>query len=150
MADSPPLPTEQPFDPYDGDLDPQWAWKNFGGLTLEDAKVKFRKRPGIYQADFMAMGGKAFAFDYPVLDTHLRETGFVAPEDRDDRQAWVIPQCIKTRLPCWQWLSLLSTYRPPKAVFRWCHSMSNMLSPANMVAVMKSKTYACPVIGAIY
>jgi hypothetical protein len=55
------LPTETDFDPYQGDLDAQCAWKNFGGLTLGEAFVKFEESPETYQEDFMFMGGKAFA-----------------------------------------------------------------------------------------
>ena len=29
------LPTENDFDPCGGNLDAKWAWKNFGGLTIE-------------------------------------------------------------------------------------------------------------------
>jgi len=101
MNDLPLLPTEQHFDPYDGDLDAQYAWKNFGGLTLDEAKAKFRLHPEFYQEDFMSMGGKAFAYYYPVIETYLRETPLVAPEDRDDRETWILPQCIKHQFQGW-------------------------------------------------
>lgn len=103
MDDSTQLPTEQHFDPYDGDLDAQWAWKNFGGLTLEEAKVKYRQRPDLYYEDFMAMGGKAFAYYYPVIDSYLRETPLVPPEYRDDRESWILPQCIKNQFRGWNY-----------------------------------------------
>jgi hypothetical protein len=103
MNDSSRLPTEQHFDPYGGDLDAQWAWKNFGGLTLEEAKVKFRQIPEHYYEDFMFMGGKAFAYYYPVIDSYLRETPTLPPEDRDDRQAWILPQCIKEQFQGWNY-----------------------------------------------
>ncbi|MBL8820867.1 MAG: hypothetical protein JNL96_20010 [Planctomycetaceae bacterium] len=73
-----PLPTEADFDPYGGDLDAQCAWRNFGGLTLDEATNKFRERPEIYQEDFMFMGGKAFAFYFPVVEAYLRNF----PEER--------------------------------------------------------------------
>jgi hypothetical protein len=34
------LPTELDFDPLHGDLDAQCAWRNFGGLTLDEAHAK--------------------------------------------------------------------------------------------------------------
>ena len=103
MDDLTALPTEKHFDPYDGDLDAQWAWKNFGGLTLDQAKAKFQQHPEVYQEDFMHMGGKAFAYYYPVIDEYLRETPLVAPEDRTDREAWILPQCIKNQFQGWNY-----------------------------------------------
>ena len=90
-----PLPTEKDFDPYGGDLDAQWAWKNFGGLTLDEATSKFRERPEIYQEDFMFMGGKAFAFYFPVVEAHLRDV----PEENDgvDHESWILAHCIKNQ-----------------------------------------------------
>lgn len=46
---NPNLPSERDFDPYGGDLDAQCAWRNFGGLTLEEAIRRFRERPEIYK-----------------------------------------------------------------------------------------------------
>ncbi|HEY5792456.1 MAG TPA: hypothetical protein VIS74_04105 [Chthoniobacterales bacterium] len=68
-----PLPTERDFDPHQGDLDAQWAWKNFGGLSLNQAYGKFLSRPEIYQEDFMFMGIRAFDYYFPVIDRYLRE-----------------------------------------------------------------------------
>lgn len=87
------LPTEVDFDPYGGDLDARFAWKNFGGLTLEEATKKFREIPEIYQEDFMFMGGKAFAFYFPVLEAYLRDV----PEEYegDDRQSWILAHCLR-------------------------------------------------------
>ncbi len=90
------LPTEQHFDPYGGDLDAQCAWRNFGGLTIEEAKVKFCEHPEIHQEDFMFMGGKAFAYYYPVIDSYLRETPLLPPEDRDDRKHGYFPNASRS------------------------------------------------------
>lgn len=76
-----PLPTEQDFNPWGADdLDAQSAWMNFGGLTIEQAKVKFDANPLIYLEDFMYMGGRAFAYYFPVIDGHLR----TVPDQLDD------------------------------------------------------------------
>lgn len=69
-----PLPGERDFDPQEGDLDAQAAWRNFGGLTLAEAYEKFQERPDVYQEDFMWMGGKAFAYYFPVLERYLLVT----------------------------------------------------------------------------
>ncbi len=90
------LPTEEDFDPWGGDLDAQWAWKNFGGLTLDAAKEKFPQKPECYQENFMCMGSKAFAFYFPVIETYLLET----PVEFDgwDRCAWILALGIKGQL----------------------------------------------------
>lgn len=43
------LPKERDFDPYGGGLDEQCAWRNFGGLTLDEAYHKFESAPEVYQ-----------------------------------------------------------------------------------------------------
>lgn len=91
------LPTELDFDPLYGDLDAQCAWRNFGGLTLDEAHAKFEEYPESYQEDFMFMGGKAFAFYYPVIDRFLRKTIEIPEDQCGDRQSWILPQCIKNQ-----------------------------------------------------
>ncbi|MEM9646820.1 MAG: hypothetical protein AAF989_17650, partial [Planctomycetota bacterium] len=81
------LPSEHDFDPHQGDLDAQYAWKHFGALTLEEAFRRFRENPEIYQEDFMHMGGRAFAFYFPVLDCFLRETVVLPDDQLGDRQS---------------------------------------------------------------
>lgn len=71
---SAPLPCERDFDPYEGDLDAQVAWKNFGGLSLAEAYQKFLENPGGYSEDFMWMGAKAFVYYFPVLERYLLVT----------------------------------------------------------------------------
>lgn len=89
------LPTERDFDPIGCDLDAQCAWKNFGGLTLDDAKVKFRENALCCQEDFMFMGCKAFAFYFPVIEDYLLSAPDV--EDDDDYEAWILSQCIQAQ-----------------------------------------------------
>lgn len=91
MTDS--LPSEPDFDPCGNGLDEQSAWRNFGGLTLDEANKRFRECPEAYQEDFMWMGGRAFAFYFPVIDSFLRET--TAVDEYDDRQAYILAHCIK-------------------------------------------------------
>ncbi|MEM7010678.1 MAG: hypothetical protein AAF585_04260 [Verrucomicrobiota bacterium] len=63
-----PLPTENDFDPFGGDLDAQCAWKHFGELSLNQAYDIFVSAPNIYQEDFMFMGAVAFDYYFPVID----------------------------------------------------------------------------------
>lgn len=82
-----------------GDLDALSAFKNFGGLTLDEAKARFAENPLHYQEAFMFMGTNAFIFYFPVLDDYLRH----APdEDNDnDHESWIISQCIESQFrPC--------------------------------------------------
>lgn len=91
------LPTKNDFNPWGlGALDAEWAWGNFGGLTLTQAHAKFRERPEIYQEAFMFMGGKAFAFYFPVVESYLRDV----PEkenEGDDHEAWILAKCIQNQ-----------------------------------------------------
>jgi hypothetical protein len=68
-----PLPQAKDFDPFDGDLDARWAWKNVGGLSLDQAYELLLSNPIYYQEAFMWMGPKAFAYYLPVIDRYLRE-----------------------------------------------------------------------------
>ena len=87
------LPTEFDFDPFGGCLDAQVAWKNFGGVALDDAFVLFCENAGQYSEDFMWMGHVAFAYYFPILDRYLRT------EDEED-QAWFIACVIIFQFDC--------------------------------------------------
>jgi hypothetical protein len=76
------LPTESDFLEDHGCLDAQCAWKNFGGLTLDQAYERFCDNPLHYQEDFMFMGEPAFTFYFPVLDRYVREGIRDRDEDR--------------------------------------------------------------------
>lgn len=52
-------PSQVDFYPFGGCLDAQSAWRNFGGLTLEQGHVRFCSAPEVYQEDFMFMGCRA-------------------------------------------------------------------------------------------
>jgi hypothetical protein len=91
------LPTKDDFVPWGpGDLDAENAWRSFGGLTLAEARQKFRENPAYYQEDFMFMGGKAFAFYFPVIEDYLRESPEVEG-GYGDREAWILAKGIQSQ-----------------------------------------------------
>lgn len=87
------LPTERDFDPWNGNLDAQCAWKHFGGLTLDEAKARFLENPLCYQEDFMFMGPKAFAYYYPVIEDYLRNVPDA--DNFDDHESWILAHCVR-------------------------------------------------------
>jgi hypothetical protein len=89
------LPTERDFDPWGGDLDAQCAWRNFGGLTIDQARTKFCENPLYYQEDFMFMGGKAFAYYFPIIEQYLRAVPDAS--DDDDHESWILAKCIQNQ-----------------------------------------------------
>ncbi len=98
------LPTEVDFDPFGGDLDAQRAWKNFGGLTLEEAHALFLTNPLYYQEDFMFMGPRAFVDYFPVIDRYVREVTGV--EEGDDCEVAILGSATASQLddvggPAW-------------------------------------------------
>lgn len=95
-----PVPTKAQFDPHDGDSDAQWAWKNFGGLSLAQAYDLFLTNPLCRQEDFMFMGTEAFDFYFPVIDRYLREV--TGDEEGNDCEAWILGQGIISQLSCKQ------------------------------------------------
>lgn len=103
------LPTERDFDPFGGDLDGQSAWRSFGGLTIADALTLFRENPIHYQEAFMFMGGRAFVFYFPVLETYLRE--FRLTDQDDDSQAAMIGSCVALQFQ-WPTASYLVPIHP--------------------------------------
>ena len=89
------LPTEHDFDPYGGCLDAMSAWRNFGGLSIEQAHAKYIDNPIHYQEYFMFMGGKAFVYYFPVLDRYLREfRAGDGPGESDNSEAAYIGSSI--------------------------------------------------------
>ena len=85
-------PSEADFDPFGGCLDGQSAWRNFGGLTLEEAYAKFCEAPDRLQEDFKFMGCRAFHFYFPVIDEYLRTA--TSTGEWDDCQAKILAECI--------------------------------------------------------
>jgi len=102
------LPSEADFDPFGGDLDAQSAWRNFGGLTLEEAYVRFSEVPVSYQEDFMFMGGRAFHYYFPVLDEFLRTSR--AKDEWDDCQTEILASCITAQFD-WRGANISSELR---------------------------------------
>lgn len=70
MSDS--IPSLGDFLEDHGCLDAHEAWKNFGGLTLNEAYEKLWSRPEIYLGDFAHMGERAFAHYFEVLERFVR------------------------------------------------------------------------------
>ena len=94
-----PLPSATDFFTEGGDLDAEYAWTHFGGLTLEQAYRKFTENPDYYQEDFMFMFPKAFEYYFPVLDRYLRS---VSQEEEDAMgdgwEVWIIGRGINSQL----------------------------------------------------
>ena len=67
-----PLPSQQDFEAFEGCWDQNEAWQTFGGLTVDEAFLKFRTRPELHAEHFAWMGTIAFEFYLPVLDRYLR------------------------------------------------------------------------------
>lgn len=86
------LPSEADSDPLGGCLDAQCGWRNFGGLTLEDAYAKFCEVPERLQEDFMFMGCRAFHFYFPVIDEYLKIA--TSTGEWHDCQVRVLAECI--------------------------------------------------------
>lgn len=66
------LPNEKDFLEDHGCLDAQEAWKNFGGLSIDEAYEKLWSKPEIYLEDFTSMGELAFAHYFEVIDRYVR------------------------------------------------------------------------------
>ncbi|GAB5406699.1 MAG: hypothetical protein Aurels2KO_49300 [Aureliella sp.] len=86
------VPTQADFDPIGCDLDAQSAWKHFGGLSIDQAFVRFCENSLCYQEDFMSMGTVAFAYYSPMLEKFLHNVPDI--EHDDDNEAWIISRGI--------------------------------------------------------
>lgn len=88
------VPSKHDFLEDHGALDAVEAWKNFGGLTIEEAYRKLSDRPEIHFEDFMHMGESAFAHYYCVIDRFVRE----AISNRDTQRTfhlWIAAHSTK-------------------------------------------------------
>ena len=90
------LPEKVDFFLGETDLDGHRAWRNFGGLTIEEAKLKFKENPLHYQEDFMFMGWNAFVYYFPVIFDYLSD--IVPVNDTDDCLAFIIGCGIECQL----------------------------------------------------
>lgn len=77
------LPTQDDFDPWHGRPDANWAYNIFGGLTIPEAIQKYNERQDLYWEAFMFMGGKAFAFYFPVLEHFVYSLPNLTADDDD-------------------------------------------------------------------
>jgi len=98
------LPTKKDFDATTGCLDAIEAWKNFGGLTLDEAYEKFCQAPETYQEDFMFMGWAAFTYYLPVVERYLRETTldpnetYEPYEQAEVESIWILAHCLEMQI----------------------------------------------------
>jgi len=86
-------PTESDFG---SGLDERSAWREFGGLSLDQAYQHFLENPLSYQEDFMFMGTIAFLYYFPVIERYLYSVR--AEDEFDDCQAWILSMGIAHRL----------------------------------------------------
>ena len=92
------LPTQKGFDPTGCCLDANHAWEMFGGLTVEEACIKFLQHPQFYQEDFMFMGGVAFAYYFPVIERYIYGV-LIDPKLDDGAEAVrILAHCIIAQL----------------------------------------------------
>lgn len=91
------LPTYEEFVQSPDALDAKYAWKHFGGLTLDQAAARFEEDPLVYCEDLMFMGWKAFVFYFPVVDQFLRKTAQIDIEEREDRHSWILARAIENQ-----------------------------------------------------
>jgi len=89
------LPTKDDFDPYGGDLDAESAWREFGGMTLDQAYQHFLSNPLCHQEDFMFMGPVAFCYYFPVIERHLHAFRI---ECEEEHEAWILAHALMTQL----------------------------------------------------
>lgn len=77
-------------------LDEAYAWKQFGGMPLDEAYRHFLKSPECRQEDFMFMGPTAFLFYFPVIERYLYTVQ--AEHELDDCQAWILAKGITAQV----------------------------------------------------
>jgi hypothetical protein len=92
------LPTQNEFDPSGCCLDANHAWEMFGGLTIEEACMKFLRHPQFYQEDFMFMGGVAFAYYFPVIERYILTVQVDSKVDDEAEAVGVLAHCIIAQL----------------------------------------------------
>ena len=92
------FPSRQDFDPTGDCLDANHAWEMFGGLTIDQASLKFLEHPQYYQEDFMFMGGVAFRYYFPVLDRYIRDVKIDPKLDDEAEALWILGYAIKAQL----------------------------------------------------
>ncbi len=92
------LPIQKDFDPTGCCLDANHAWEMFGGLTVEEAGIKFLQHPQFYQEDFMFMGGVAFAYYFPVIERYIYGVQIDPKFDDEAEAVRVLAHCIIAQL----------------------------------------------------
>ncbi|HUS34762.1 MAG TPA: hypothetical protein VM680_05365 [Verrucomicrobiae bacterium] len=87
LADT--MPTREDFG---RGLDENYAWGEFGGMSLDQAYEHFVACPENRQEDFMFMGSAAFLFYFPVIERYLYTVQ--AESDPHDCPAWILAMGI--------------------------------------------------------
>lgn len=77
----PGLPTREDFIPH-GDLDEQWAYKRYGGRTLDEVRAIVAENWFAEQENFMWMGIRAFCFYLPAFFDYFEKRDFDCQEIR--------------------------------------------------------------------
>jgi hypothetical protein len=98
MGDIVSLPTQKDFGPTGCCLDANHAWEMFGGLTVEEACLKFLQHPQFYQEDFMFMGGVAFAYYFPVIERYIYGVQIDPKLDDEAEAVRILAHCIIAQL----------------------------------------------------
>jgi hypothetical protein len=91
LADT--IPTREDFG---RGLDENYAWGEFGGMSLDQAYEHFVACPENRQEDFMFMGSAAFLFYFPVIERYLYTVR--AESEFHDCPAWILAMGIIQQL----------------------------------------------------
>lgn len=98
MPDIAAIPTRDDFDPTGDCWNANHAWELFGGLTIDEAYVRFLEHPNYYQEDFMFMGGVAFRYYFPVVERYIRHVKVDPLRDDEVEAIWILAHSIKGQL----------------------------------------------------
>lgn len=120
-----PLPVVTDFcNPGPGDAvcssDAEYAWRNFGNLTLAKAYQLFLEAPWTYQEDFMWMFTPAFAYYFPVIDKYLREVQDEV-SIHNGCEAWILGCGVRSQF---QWAD---GHKPPPNVVEEIRDLSTFV-----------------------
>ena len=130
------LPTQADFDPWNGNPDAGWAHGVFGGLSIAEATLKYQERPDIYWEAFMGMGGKAFAYYFPIVEHYVYSVAHRDndPEDREENDTAILAHSIKCQFKDPDNLDVLHLAGRVIELAKFVHDNISRFEPANFVA----------------